>query len=255
MEIHTGTGPGRKPNLVFALMMIAAGGLLFLANLGLIPIKHVWDYWPLIFVAIGFGRLTGKRSPGRVLLGITLVVLGIFVTLISTGILPLHFRDDSWPLSILFLALGFGGLARVLDGERWRDDFCSFRTKASMPATAPILEDDDTLLSGHTVMGNIQRKVESQNFRGGRLTCVMGNIQIDLRRANMPLGTKNSYLETNSVLGSIKLRVPESWRVVWNGENIMGNFHDKTIPPNTGAEAPQLVLSGNCTMGSIEVES
>jgi hypothetical protein len=35
----------------------------------------------------------------------------------------------------------------------------------------------------------------------------------------------------------------------------MGNVEDKTFPPVTAPDAPQLIITGSVVMGSIEIES
>jgi predicted membrane protein len=274
MDMPPDVQPARKPTIVFAVCLIATGVLLFLGNLGLFPIHRIWDLWPLLFVFIGFGRLAGRRTPGRILMGAAFVVLGIIATLFTTGVFQLRFHDDSWFISLLLIAFGVVGLARVLDGEPWHfgdrrygrkwarrqqrrmargDSGGSFSFEATMGPDKS--SDTDPVLSDHTIMGHIKRSVQSQNFEGGKLTSILGNIEIDLRRAKMPEGRKTAQLELEVIMGHVALRVPDSWRVIWNGENMLGNFEDRTIPPNTGAAAPELIVSGSCTMGSIEIES
>ena len=315
MNMTPGTQPARKPTVIFAVFMIAAGILLFLGNLGLLPIHRIWDLWPLIFTFIGFGRLAGRWTPGRMLVGLTFVVLGIIATLFTTGVFELHFHDDNWWISLVLIGVGVAGLARVLDGDRWdfggspsarkmakrqrrlaraarragvplpasgmpgygdafnsqyNDPIYNKPTAAENPpkaeeppsdpffsfeATMRTGSETDPVLNDHTVMGHIKRSVQSQNFEGGRLTSILGNIEIDLRRAKLPEGRRTVEIEIEAILGHIALRVPDAWRVVWSGDNFLGNFEDRTIPPNTGTNAPELILTGSCTMGSIEVES
>jgi hypothetical protein len=282
MGTPTGIGRDRRPNIIFAVFLITAGIVLFLANLGLFPIHRVWDFWPLVFSAIGLGRLYRSQTPGSLLLGLAFVGIGIVATLFSTGIFRLRLHDDSWPLSLVFIGLGVAGLAKVLDNEPWtwggnRYPHALFRRyrhskwahrqwrNANFAGGEPpypdqafadqLRSDMDPVLNDYTMMGHIKRRIESQSFQGGRLTSVMGSIEIDLRRARMPDGQRIAQLETNAMMGRIAVRVPDSWRVVWTGSNVMGSFEDKTIPPNTGTQAPQLIVSGDCTMGSIEIES
>jgi predicted membrane protein len=304
--------PTRKPTAVFAVCLIGAGIVLFLGNLGLLPIHRVWDLWPLIFTFIGLGRLTcSRRTPGKLLVGIAFVIIGIVATLFTTGIFEAHFHDDNWWISLVLIGIGVAGLARVLDGEPWHfavqpsarrwakrqrrlaraarragvpfpaagvpwscepftNSYNSDPTtaqKASTPnnqADEPFFSfeakmrtdsDTDPVLNDHTVMGSIKRSVLSQNFEGGKLTSILGNIEIDLRRSKLSEGRRSVQIEIENILGHIALRVPDAWHVVWNGDNFLGNFEDRTIPPNNGLGAPELILTGSCTMGSIEVES
>ena len=113
---------------MLSLFLVLAGIVLFLANLNVLPIdvNHIWQCWPLIFVASGLSRIARMRSVGAFLFGGILMVAGLIYTLVNLGLFHIHVRDSSWPLSILFLALGLAGLARVLDGGSARARSTSF---------------------------------------------------------------------------------------------------------------------------------
>jgi hypothetical protein len=273
-------GVGRRgPNGIFAVFLIGAGVLLFLSNLGFLPIRNVWDYWPLIFVAMGLGRLTRTPSFSAFVLGGLLVLFGFIFTLVNTGVIPIRTRDNSWPLSLLFIAVGIGGLAKVLEAgnARWRNypfgpgSNRQAPSDVPPPASPPPLRwptsenwagwskpsdsDDSPVLENIALMSTIRRKIESQNFQGGTLSAFLGSIELDLRRSRPPEGRNTIRLDANTIMGSIKLRIPETWRVDWNGVNMMASFEDKTVPPIIGAAAPQLIMTGYSFMGSIEIES
>jgi hypothetical protein len=254
----------RSSSLVFSVFLIVVGIVLFLANLNWLPltVSQIWQLWPLVFVVMGLNQIARMRRPSSIVIGGAFIALGVLYTLVDLGIFHVRIHDDSWPLSVLFLALGLGGLARVLDRGAPRvpssdfagEPFAGFEAKPDpwgrdeSPEMGPMLEN-------YTVMGSIKRKVESQNFQGGKLTSILGNIEIDLRRANMPQGRRSAGIEVHVYMGGIKLRVPETWRVVLKGDNVMGNVEDRTFPPVTSPDAPQLIITGSIVMGSIEIES
>ena len=261
-----GLPPARKPNIIFAVFMIVAGTLLFLANLGFFPVRDVWDYWPLVFVAIGVSSLARRLSAGRILIGLVFIAVGVIATLFTTGILHARLHDQSWTVALVLITVGVTGLARMIDGEPWHMGNIQFRKRARRRyqwntdvdpffSQAANTANTESMLNDHTTMGNIKRRVESQSFQGGRLSTTMGNIKLDLRRARMPEGQKTARLEVHTFMGNVSLRIPDSWSLRWDGDNVMGSFVDKTIPPNTGLDAPQLLLTGSCTMGNIEIEN
>ena len=49
---------------LFAVMLIVAGALLFLDNLGLLPIRDIRAYWPLWMVVWGVTILDRRRNLG-----------------------------------------------------------------------------------------------------------------------------------------------------------------------------------------------
>jgi hypothetical protein len=249
----------RSSSLVFSVFLIFLGIVLFLANLNWLPltVNEIWQLWPLIFVFIGLHQISRMRRPSSFVIGGAFIVLGVLYTLVDLGVFHVRIHDDSWPLSVLFLALGLGGLARVLDRGAPRLSKSDF-FETPFPETTRF-EDNPTdstpILENYTVMGSIRRKVESQNFQGGNLTAILGNIEIDLRKARMPEGRLSACIDAHAFMGGIKLRVPETWRLVLKGDNVMGNVEDKTFPPVTAPDAPQLIITGSVVMGSIEIES
>jgi len=46
---------------VLALLLIGAGTILLLDNLGILWIERVWDLWPLALIAVGLAQLDDWR--------------------------------------------------------------------------------------------------------------------------------------------------------------------------------------------------
>ena len=205
--------------------MIAAGVVLFLANLDLLPISvhQVWKLWPLVFVAVGLGKISHGAIPSAFIVGGLFAVFGVIFTLVNLNILRVHFNDDSWPLSMVFIALGIGGLAKVFEAgnPRWRGPYPPrplggdpdvptsppWPTKESWSGwSRPTDLDESPILDNVALMASVKRRVESQNYQGGTLTAFWGSIEIDLRRSRPPEGRNSIIIDANAVMGSIKLR-------------------------------------------------
>jgi alkanesulfonate monooxygenase SsuD/methylene tetrahydromethanopterin reductase-like flavin-dependent oxidoreductase (luciferase family) len=64
-------------------------------------------------------------------------------------------------------------------------------------------------------------------------------------------------VDANAAFGAIKLRVPETWRVVVHGDAVFGAFEDKTVPPRPGPgiDPPILIITGNAAFGAVEIEN
>jgi predicted membrane protein len=101
------------------------------------------------------------------------------------------------------------------------------------------------------VMGGVQRKNLSNDFRGGEATAVMGGVDIDLRDATME--RSEAVLDVSSVMGGVKIRVPEAWTVVSHVSTIMGGFKDDTRRP--ASEEHRLILKGTVLMGGLRVSN
>lgn len=101
------------------------------------------------------------------------------------------------------------------------------------------------------VMGGVQRRNLSDDFRGGEATAVMGGIDIDLREAVME--RSEAVLDVSSVMGGVKIRVPENWTVVSRVNTIMGGYKDETRRPKDTEH--KLIVKGTLLMGGMKISN
>lgn len=237
-----------KARAAFSICLIVIGVLLFLGNLGVLPVRDIWAYWPAILVTIGVSHAVGAETAASRLAGILVAVFGAFFLLTNLGLVHLRMRDSSWPLSLLLIVGGVIALLNVLNSSGRNAEL-----QGETPQTVPQLTLEDSV-SDFVVAGAVKRNVTSSAFRGGTATTILGNIEIDLRHAQIPM-TSRSILNVQAIFGATKIRVPQTWRIHVNGAGILGNFEDKTIPPNTGPDAPTLVITGYSIFSAVEIES
>lgn len=233
----------------FAVFLIAAGTLLFLGNVGILPIHDVWAYWPLILVALGIARLFGCRSAAGLITGIFLIVFGALFLLISLGILQVNTHDNSWPIALLMIAFGFLALAKTLEQTHGP------KPRIGFPNDTSVLLDN--ALNERVVFGGVKRRVETNDFAGGTIYCVFGGVELDLRRAQIPLPGNQAVINIHCIFGAVKIRVPETWRVSIQGVGVFGTYEDKTIPsrPSDALDAPSLIITGNSVFSAVEIEN
>ncbi len=101
-----------------------------------------------------------------------------------------------------------------------------------------------------SVVGSSNRRVTSQNFRGGEVTAILGGADLDLRQASIQ---GEAVLNVFSLAGGITIKVPVDWTVVMEGTAIIGGFEEKTAPPSAGGK--RLVLRGYSILGGLEVRN
>ncbi len=233
----------------FSLFLIAAGTLLFLGNVGILPIQDVWMYWPLILVAFGVARLFSCRSAAGVITGLFLIVFGALFLLISLGVFQVNFHDKSWPLALLLITFGFLALAKTLEGNQGLASRTRFPRRGVVGA--------ENALNENVVFGGVKRRIETTEFAGGIVHSVFGSVEVDLRRAQLPASEKQAIVNVHAVFASVKMRVPETWRVSIQGAGVFGTYEDKTIPPRAsdGFEAPALVITGTSVFSAVEIEN
>jgi len=101
------------------------------------------------------------------------------------------------------------------------------------------------------VMGGVRRKNLSDDFRGGTATAVMGGVDIDLRNSTMD--RREVVLDVSSVMGGVKIQIPENWTVVSQVNTVMGGYKDHTHHPKDSVH--RLILKGTVVMGGLSVSN
>jgi Cell wall-active antibiotics response 4TMS YvqF len=105
------------------------------------------------------------------------------------------------------------------------------------------------------IFSSVKRRIDDQDFKGGDVVAVFGEVKIDLRKAGIASG--QAVIDVNTMFGGIDIRVPETWNVVMKGAGVFGAFEDKTIPPRTepGVKPPQLIITGTAVFGAAKVDN
>ena len=105
--------PRLTPQVVIGLMIIAAGVIFTLDNLGIIYAPDYLIYWPIVLVIVGAIKIWGARRDGHGWFG-GLVFLGIgsWMLVSQTHLFGLNF-GNSWPLIVIL-----AGLMIVIRGIR-----------------------------------------------------------------------------------------------------------------------------------------
>jgi predicted membrane protein len=230
------------------------------------------------------------RHPGsnRAVIGVILVLVGLFLVMRNTGIFP-SFIDHvifSWPMLLvtigLVITLGSGGSktsgiivmavgAFFLIPHIFRETFdmnmfwpsifiiigiifiFSKRKGWNSVSTAPQVG-DDYIDYVHVFSGG-ERQIVSDNFRGGKVTAVFGGSEIDLTKAKLAPGV--SELELACVFGGTTIIVPDDWNVKIEVVPVLGGFGDsrKLNPGRTIDTTKQLIIKGAVVFGGGEIKS
>jgi hypothetical protein len=221
-----------RPRMILGLALIVAGALFTLDNLGYVDAGHYVRFWPVALILVGAIKLAdcGLVGPG---------CLGGYFWILGGGALILHNLDlvsigDLWPL--LLVALG-GSIV-------WKaTPHLSRRSAAAGRASGQTL-------SGVAVMGAVQRSSQSQDFKGGDLTAIMGGCEVDLRKAKISTG--QAVIDTFAFWGGIEIKVPEDWQVECKGLAVMGGFECSASGPDDSDQ--RLVITGLAVMGGVEIK-
>jgi predicted membrane protein len=237
---------------------------------------------------LGKGNEHHHLTNNRTLIGVVLVLAGLFLVIRNTGFFP-EFIDNvifSWPMLLvaigLVMTLGAsektGGIIVMAVGGFFmiplvfRETFhmynmfwpsifiiigiifiVSRRRGWNAISTKGVVGDD--YIDYVNVFSGGERQIVSQNFKGGKVTAVFGGIELDLTKANLAMGV--SELEIACVFGGATLIVPDDWHITIEVTPILGGFSDsrKLTPGRTVDPSKHLVIRGAVVFGGGEVKS
>jgi len=247
---------GNAGRLALGLVVIAIGVLFTLDRLGYVDAGDFWEYWPVLLIAIGIGRLLQPRGTHERGFGVVLIVIGIWFLLSNVGVIHYTF-GDVWP--ILLVVLGVMMVWRAITGpflgsprRRLKEAIASGDGSAAVAGPATGGADTSKTVNGFALLGGVKRRCVSQDFRGGSLTAIMGGCELDLRNASISSG--QAVVDTFAFLGGIDIKVPQEWSVVAQGTPILGAFDDKTV--RVGGDASKvLVVKGTAFLGGVEIKN
>ncbi|MGH9583170.1 MAG: LiaI-LiaF-like domain-containing protein, partial [Bryobacteraceae bacterium] len=174
--------PAARPKLFFAVFLVCAGAVLFLDNIGLLAVHDVWAYWPLIFVAMGISRAANISCGLSRFWGGLLVLGGIGLVLNNLGLLYIR-GDLFWPL----LLIVFGAMTLLKTVDQHRQQTARFADAGNETSKAQPDSLDHNSLREWVVFGNTKRRIDSRDFRGGEMLSLFGEINIDLRGAQIAM--------------------------------------------------------------------
>ena len=87
-----------------------------------------------------------------------------------------------------------------------------------------------------------------------RALAVLGNVELDLREAEIGLGV--SVIEAVAVMGNIEITVPPDVAVESDGDTLLGSFvvkYAKGVSPSTATGYKKLHITGTAYAASVEV--
>lgn len=265
----------RLPGLWPGLILVCLGGGLLLREFGYLPAQvRVIDFWPLFVVIMGVSGLLRARGFFGVLFSLAFLAMGSLLLLGNLGLIAFH-AARLWPLLLVLL-----GLAFVLGGARdggWNGPAPDLPPDVSdaldasdaidregegegaLPKHHPRLDrgrhgtraGDDGLNKQFTFSG-AQLKIESQNFKGGKLGVTAGGVELDFRNAR--LAAEGAILDVRVVIGGVDIRVPDTWQVYCEVTPLFGGADDETRSPQ-GVDAPRLRIVGTVTLGGVTIRN
>jgi Cell wall-active antibiotics response 4TMS YvqF/Domain of unknown function (DUF5668) len=199
------------------------------------------------------------RAIPRLMIGLTIMTVGLLWTLDNLDILESEPFTQWWPAAVIVI-----GLVRLLDPKASRitsviialvgvgllldtldywdfdpgdffpmliaivgakliyDVFRRRSARGEVPAGEP-----DATVHAFAIMSGVGRRSVASDFRGGDANAIMGGVEIDLSGAQIREG-EQAVLDVFAMWGGIDLRVPKNWRIVSEVFALMGAYEDNT---------------------------
>lgn len=221
---------------LFGLIFIAAGTLWALREGGVDMPSWLYS-WGLLLIAIGL--VNGFKHNFK---------LGGW--LIPTLIGAVFFADEFYPLNNVHaflwpMVLVAVGVIMIFKPKQ------KFTDMKGGPFADKGVNDQD-YVEVTTIMAGAEKKIVSQNFRGGEVTSILGGSELNFLNADLK-GV--AILNVTCVMGGSKLTIPSNWLVKSEVTAIMGGVEDKRLLDVDANPDKVLILKGTALMGGIEVIS
>jgi predicted membrane protein len=225
---------------------------------------------------------TSRLVTPALVVGIAIIVFGLFLTLENLGFEYSHMVFKFWPVILVILGLlklracqgtcvggylltgaGLVLLLKTLGGHSVDvligpliltgvGIFIVLKALKQHRQVPEELQQSEGFLRGNAIFSAFKNRHQSQTFRGGELTAIFGGFEVDLRQA--VIEGSSARLDSFVMFGGGDIRVPEGWEVVVQATALFGGVNDKTAPLPTGTEVrPRLVITGLVLFGGIEI--
>jgi predicted membrane protein len=228
---------GIDPGFVVGLLILVAGVILLLDQMGFADLSYMFQFWPVALIVLGLTHLVQPGDIGRRTWGGMLTIFGSLLLANRLGYTDIRVWQLVWPL----ILIGVG--VAIVSGH-----LQSRRNGGRAPDSNAVSD-----LNEVAVFSGGERRIQSKEFHAGRLTAVFGGFKVDFREAGMK--GNEAFLEMNAFFGGGEIRVPDNWNVVMNGTAMFGGYNDRTRHPQRGPDSKDLILKGTVMFGGVEVRN
>lgn len=241
--------------LIAGLIFILIGAVFLVDNLDLLDyidwrLEEVFLSWHSIMLYVGIALLILKRGKGA---GIPLTIVGAVFTLDAVGdFMGLNMWrafwsgvDNLWPLIFIII-----GLAILLRSRLFPQKEDSYMEEGEEPGKS-----DESRLDEFTLFGGVEKKIKSNDFRGGRVTSFFGGSTLDLREARM--AHDNVKIDVFTMFGGNTFIVPSDWSVDIKVTAIFGGYSDNRVVHPDAIPDPRkhITITGLVLFGGGDIKS
>lgn len=208
--------------------IVVVGIALLLGNFDVLNFKELFsDWWPLIIILGGI--LLFINNIRNYLWALIVVGFGVLLQARELGMTDVNPWQMIWPVIIIVVGLSIifnRAVGRHRISKKERDDLSA-------------------ILGGH------DQKNTSEDYKGSKLTAIMGGVKLDLAKATIK---KEATIEIFSFWGGVELIVPANVVVKNQLSCIAGGVENKTDTQET-KDTPVLYVTGDVIMAGVEIKT
>ena len=209
-----------------ASLLILLGFSILLANLNIGNSRELFEnWWPVFVIALGGTIWLNDHRNYLWALFVTLLGVGLLINSLALA----SFNLGDFILPAILVVFGISLLTR---------------TNAQKQVATDSSDNITAILAG------VSSKNTSKDFKGAKVTAIMGGVEIDLSKATIK---KGAALDVSVLMGSVELRVPENVIVKNRAFCLLGGIEDKSTPQDS-KDAPILYIDGTIIMGGVEIK-
>lgn len=224
----------KKSNqIIWGILLIAAGVLIALNALDLMEINVFFDGWWTLFIIVpcAVGLFTEREKTGN----IVGIAVGVLLLLCCREVVSFSlFRKLIVPSLIVFI--GIRVLCRGLFGKK------------ANALTAKQKEQGSSARTCSATFSGCDMNFNGEVFEGANLSATFGGVKCDLRGA---LIQKDCVIRATAVFGGIDILVPAGVNVKVDSIGIFGGTSNKTA---VYQNAPTLYVNSTCMFGGVEIK-
>jgi predicted membrane protein len=169
----------------------------------------------------------------RFILAYILITIGIGI------ILGLDVSNYIWPTVLILL-----GLNLIFNNRNHEFKGCKFERQFKVDLS------DQDYIDYSVIFNSLNKKIISDDFKGGQLKIVFGEATLDLSECKIAKN-KTAKLEINPVFGGFTIIVPKSWQVETSTTQVAGVFENKT--KISGKVDGKLLITGSAVFAGGEI--
>lgn len=232
--------------IALGLILVIAGGLLLLKNLGMLPyyITDAFFNWPMLIMAIGGLSMVNRKNKTG---GLIIFIVGLYFWIDRYLNIDLAWARTLWPLLIIFIGVYI--IIRHSRKSNWQQNN---KYGDAKPAEGGNSND---YMDEMAVFGGGDRNISSMAFKGGKITCIFGGTDVNFANAKL-VNDEPAVIEVFCLFGGFDLKVPADWTVHSEVTPILGGFGDERNASQIQPDPRKvLVIKGLVMFGGGDVKT